>query len=177
MSKRPSPSVMRKVLADLEVPKHHKKPSPAIDKLNALGLDAICDMIMEGGGIVAIAAEARTSTAAVVRWMAHPNNSARVREARAATAALWDEHAEMTIKNADKDVVEISRARELAFHYRWRAGKLNQAIYGDRTAHDVNGQIVHTNTAERQREIDLLLEKRQKSAPLTIDASPEPEPQ
>ena len=171
---------MRKVLDALEVPEAYLPreaepeiipPAPsgahARAKLDKLGIATICEMITEGLGVRDIAARADVSRGSVLTWLDAPGHSARVRDARMATAWLWDEEAENAIRIAAAEPAELTRARELAFHFRWRAGKLNQAIYGDRTKHDVSGEIVHLTGEQRQAEISRLLAKR--GEPLTLE--------
>src|SRR5271165_2749551 len=99
-------------------------PPAARAKLDAFGIDAVCKLITDGVGIRGIAAEAGVSTGSVLTWLERdPEHSARVREARRLTAWHWDEEAERAIKDAAPEPAELMRARELAFHYRWRAGK------------------------------------------------------
>jgi hypothetical protein len=40
--------------------------------------------------------------------------------------------AESILRNAEGSKEELMRARELAQHYRWKAGKMNPKAYGDR---------------------------------------------
>lgn len=67
-------------------------------------------------------------------WLsADPERAARAREARGMAAVLWDESAEAEIRGAS-DQFELSRAKELAQHYRWRATKIAPRLYGDKVA-------------------------------------------
>jgi hypothetical protein len=72
------------------------------------------------------------SVGSLLTWIdADPERSARVREARAAMAKVWDEKAEDFILQAG-DEFALKRARELAHHYRWRATKIAPREYGDK---------------------------------------------
>ena len=93
------------------------------DMLDALGVDAVCEMIVDGASYAHIASSAGVSKSAFIAWVARDaDRSARVREARILSAQTFDELAELSISQAS-DVFELSRAKELAHHYRWRAAK------------------------------------------------------
>lgn len=172
------PSQLHKVLAELQVPEVYRTPvkgsyGSAIAKLNALGIDAICHMITNGQTLQEIAREADVALASLLTWLERdPNNSARAKEARRITAWHWDEQAVTEIRNASSEPAEIARAREIAFHYRWRAGKLNQAVYGEKSEQKISGEIVHTTPDQRRQKIEQL-EKRLGRVPPTIDGKVE----
>ena len=106
-------------------------PSHAQGKLDAYGLDAVCESIIAGGTLTFVAADAGVSLTSLLTWIeAIPERSARVREARAATGRLWDEKAETEIREA-ADEFGLKKAKELAHHYRWRASKIAAREYGD----------------------------------------------
>lgn len=105
--------------------------SPAQDKLDAYGLDAVCEAIVSGGTLTFVAADAGVSLTRLLAWIeVTPERSARVREARATTGRLWDEKAETEIRDAP-DEFGLKKAKELAHHYRWRASKIAAREYGD----------------------------------------------
>jgi len=105
--------------------------SPAQDKLDAYGLDAVCEAIVSGGTLTFVAADAGVSLTRLLAWIeVTPERSARVREARATTGRLWDEKAEAEIRDAP-DEFGLKKAKELAHHYRWRASKIAAREYGD----------------------------------------------
>lgn len=101
--------------------------------------DAAIEKI-EGGSSVAQMAEAvGISRSALWRWLnADEGRSARVTRARQLSAAAWDEKAERGIREAS-DPFELSRAKELAHHYRWRASKIAPKDYGDKTETTLTG--------------------------------------
>ena len=101
-------------------------------KLDKLGVDEIIEMITEdGSSLRGIANEVGVSIAALLNWIAaEPDRSARVREARAGMAKLWDEKAEDMLRQAE-DEFGLKKAKELAHHYRWRASKTAPKEYGD----------------------------------------------
>jgi len=53
---------------------------------------------------------------------------------------LWDEMATQKIEDADTDF-QLTQARELAHHYRWRASKIAPKEYGDKQQVDVSGSL------------------------------------
>src|ERR1700722_17134470 len=106
-------------------------PPVAQDKINAYGLDAVCDDILNGKSLREIARNLGVDIAQICRWKAQPQHSARVSDAMAATAEYWDQVAVDGIAQA-RDAFELAKARELALHYRWRASKIAPKLYGDR---------------------------------------------
>lgn len=80
------------------------------------------------------------------------------------TAVLWDQEAEKAIREAPAIAEEMTRARELAQHFRWRAAKLNPRQYGDKLDLTHRGVITTmpidmAQLTEEQREVmqDVLL--------------------
>lgn len=102
-------------------------------RLDKVGIDEIVEMIaVEGASLRGIATEVGVSAGSLLTWIeADPERSARVRDARAQLAKLWDEKAEDVLQQAD-DEFKLKKARELASHYRWRASKTAPREYGDR---------------------------------------------
>ena len=139
-----------------------KQPS-AKEKLNALGVDGICEFISEGLTLTAIAQQIGVSIGSLIGWIeAEPERSARVREARSASARIWDEKAVEVIEDA-ADPFELTKARELAQHYRWRASKTAPREYGDRQQIDVN-DITPKSQAQVDIELAALIDKAKRVA-------------
>jgi exopolyphosphatase/pppGpp-phosphohydrolase len=112
------------------------KSLTAVEKIDAFGLAAICEAILQPKPQRVIAEDLGVSSGSLVAWIAaDPERSARVREARAQTALMWDDKATHVIEEA-KDQFELAKAKELAHHYRWRASKIAPREYGDKV--DVN---------------------------------------
>jgi len=106
----------------------------AANRLEALGIAAICERIIAGVTERSIAADAGVSVATFSEWIAKDNErSARAREARKQSAHQFAEKAEEEIRNA-ADPFELSKAKELAHHWRWRASKANPKEFGDKLA-------------------------------------------
>lgn len=109
------------------------------DKLDAYGVEAVCNDVSDTKTLTAIAREQGVSIGSLLAWIeAEPERSARVREARAYTARLWDERAEEEIRLAE-DEMGMKKARELAHHYRWRAAKIAPRDYGDKVQQEITG--------------------------------------
>lgn len=107
-------------------------PGAAREKLNKVGVDAICDDLCAGSSLTGIANEYGVSLGSLLAWIqADTERSARVRETRGAMAKVWDEKAEDEIRQAD-DEFKLKKARELAHHYRWRAAKVAPGEYGEK---------------------------------------------
>jgi hypothetical protein len=116
-------------------------PPVARAKLDAFGLDNVCEAIAAGESMSALARRLHVGYGQLSVWIASdPERSARVQEARASTAKLWDEEAERLLKKAP-DPFELTRARELGHHYRWRASKIAPKEYGDKSTVDANVSV------------------------------------
>ena len=116
----------------------------AAAKLDAYGLDQVCEDIANKTHLEAIAKRLGVSLESFLRWIEKdPNRSARVREVRTWMAKVWEEEAERVIREAGDDVegdgpssVELrkfalAKAKELAHHYRWRAKAIAPKEFGD----------------------------------------------
>lgn len=113
--------------------------APAKDALDALGLDGVCARICDGDTMTGIAQSLGITFGSLSTWLeASPERSARTREARALAARQWDEQALTKIENAS-DAFELSKAKEVAHHLRWRATKIAPA-YSDRQAVELTGK-------------------------------------
>lgn len=107
-------------------------PPFASNRLDDFGLDAVCEIIADGGTMTAVAKKLEVSFGTLSNWIARDDErSARVTEARRTAARFWDEKAEARIDEAP-DAFELARAKELAFHYRWRSSKIAPLEYGDK---------------------------------------------
>jgi hypothetical protein len=97
--------------------------------------DEIIARIESGEMLTAIAVSLGLDRANFNKWLqADKLRSARAHEARINASAAWDEKAEQGIAEAS-DPFELSRAKEMAHHYRWRASKIAPKTYGDKVAH------------------------------------------
>ncbi|MBA3622875.1 MAG: hypothetical protein H0W48_00090 [Methylibium sp.] len=105
----------------------------AQDKLNAVGIDAITDMIVDGKTYRVIAGTLGVSLGVLSDWLNNPERLQASARAREIAAQTFDEMAEHRLDSA-ADPFALSIARELAVHYRWRAKAANPKRYGDKVA-------------------------------------------
>ena len=113
----------------------------ARSKLDALGVEAVCDAFLRGSSMIAFAEEHMIDLSQLLRWILEDaGRSLRVREARCEAAIVWDEMTEALLVGC-KDAFELAKAAQLAHHYRWRASKIAPRIYGD------HARIEHTGAA------------------------------
>ncbi|MBK8772451.1 MAG: hypothetical protein IPM06_18790, partial [Rhizobiales bacterium] len=116
--------------------KGEDKPLTAAQRLDAIGIDAICERLTAGESQKAIANSLGIWASHFAEWLAaDEERSARAREARTISARHWDDQAESVLLEADEDKPgSIAKARELASHYRWRASKYAPKDYGEKLA-------------------------------------------
>jgi hypothetical protein len=104
----------------------------ALALCDAMGIEALCDKLIEGQPQRKIAADIGVGIATLSGWIAADlERSARAREARIASSRTFDEMAESEIRQAD-DPFKLSRAKELAHHLRWKASKMAPKEYGEK---------------------------------------------
>jgi len=132
-----SPPATRRSAATAGKPSQ-PEPTPS-ERLDALGVDWLCDQIVEGKSLTAIAKEQGMHHATLLRWVAAEDERQRlVREARIASAQAFDEMALQGILKA-KTKIAIAVAKEAAHHLRWRASKINPADYGEKVQTELTG--------------------------------------
>jgi hypothetical protein len=113
-------------------------------KIDAFGLDAICDMIEQDNFYPAIAAKIGVSEALLHAWLTQdPERSARANAARARSARYCDHLALVALETITDDAPPgmIARQREIASHYRWRAKKRDPKEFGDRQIQAHEGDV------------------------------------
>lgn len=115
-------------------PKKRKMPSPAQDALTAADAERpIHERIASGQTYRQIASSVGVSMGVFAFWIdATPERSQACARAREIAAQFFDEQAEARIDEAE-DMFELSKAKEIATHLRWRAKAANPKRYGDRT--------------------------------------------
>lgn len=107
--------------------------------LDATGLEKIVEMITEGKAYRYIARELGVGTSRLVAWIDVDAERAQAcARARLLAAQAFEELAAEVIEDAS-DMFELSKAKELASHYRWRAKAANPKYYGDKV--DVNATM------------------------------------
>ena len=121
------------------VAKKQTRPPTSRAKCDAFGLDRICEMIIAGESMTAIAAQVGVHISTLIEWSEEdPQRSARMRESRRHSGRVWDERAESVIIQAG-DKFELDKAKELAHHYRWRAKAIAPREYGDKVTQEHTG--------------------------------------
>ena len=116
-----------------------KKQPTIADRIEAFGIEAICERLSNGVTMTAIAEEIGVTVGKLSQWIASDEeHSARAREARIHAARIWDEKALSVVEQA-LDPFELARAKELAHHYRWRASKTAPKEYGDKVLNEHTG--------------------------------------
>lgn len=137
-------------------------PRTAQAKITDYGLDAMCEAITDGRTIQAIVAEIGVSRMAWARWIAdpeHPDRKVAVDAARIAAAAAEDDLALGVLQDLPDDPSpgQVSKAREVANHRRWRAARMDPATYGDRHQVDLNAKVENLNPGALDAEIAALV--------------------
>jgi hypothetical protein len=113
-------------------PKHTPTNREHLAKLDAFGVDQFCEWILDGKMQREIAEHLEITPSSVTLWIySDEARLERIKEVKKLAAHAWDELAVETLRKA-KTPIELGVARELAHHYRWRAGKINHREYGDR---------------------------------------------
>lgn len=116
-----------------------KKQPTIAERIEAFGIEAVCERLANGVTMTAIAEEIGVTVGKLSQWIASDEeHSARAREARIHAARIWDEKALSVIEQA-LDPFELQRAKELAHHYRWRASKTAPKDYGDKVTQEHTG--------------------------------------
>lgn len=114
-------------------------------RLDAYGVDAVCEDIGNELSLRGIAAKLGVSPGSLLTWIeADAERSARVREVRQAMGRHWDEKSESVIRDAE-DEFALKKAKELAHHYRWRAKAVAPKEYGDKVQTEHSGGVTVTH--------------------------------
>jgi transposase len=143
-TKKAAPEKEGKPNAPVDSTKTHAKRGEVREKLDEIGIDAICAMFEAGKMQRQIANELGVGDTILLKWIASDEQrSARARESRARGASAWDELALEELQGIPDEASQgqIARAREVASHYRWRASKLGRAEYGEKTEIEHSGSI------------------------------------
>lgn len=111
------------------------KRETANDKLDKIGIDAICDLIEEDKSYKVIADELGVKKPTLLAWIQEDaDRSARAKTALENSARFNDDAALQAIQALQPGATsaEIAKARELAQHYRWRARVRSPKVYGEK---------------------------------------------
>jgi hypothetical protein len=119
------------------------KPAPLKDKLDAVGIDAICERVSDCETLQSIADSVKVSKGTLITWLAgHADQYARAREAQADKLAedilaIADDGSNDTYQTEDGEVTNhdvIARSRLRVDARKWLAGKMAPKKYGDKLA-------------------------------------------
>lgn len=96
--------------------------------------DEIYEMLAKGETYRAIAAHFDVSLTRLAEWLSRPEHSARIQASLRVSADTFADKAEEVLKTIGDQAMngEITRCRELAHHYRWKAAKRAPTVYGDK---------------------------------------------
>jgi uncharacterized protein (DUF2237 family) len=112
--------------------------------LNDVGIHQICEWITEGVSYRNIAKRLDISLGSFTWWIdGDKERSHACACAREVAAQTYDEMALEVIEEAE-DQFALSKAKEMAVHYRWRAKAANPKRYGDKVQTELSGAVAHT---------------------------------
>jgi transcriptional regulator with XRE-family HTH domain len=115
-------------------------PPIARAKIEALGETTILEQIASGKAQSEIARSVNVSIAALNEWLhSDSDRSARVTQAMTESAESWIDRGLAYVLEAERDAVEIQRARILEQHCARRAAIRNPRRYGDKL--EVSGTV------------------------------------
>lgn len=127
-----------------------RKPTAPRKTLEQLGVEWLCEQIIDGRSFRDVALELGMNVSTLTRWAAKPENNTQVREARIASAQAFDEMALEGILQATSKIA-LGRAKEAAHHLRWRASNMNPGQYGDKLRIDSNVNLTNLSEEELAR--------------------------
>jgi hypothetical protein len=126
------------------------RTTPALDKINAVGLDQLCDWFADGRSQTDIARELGINQSHLSHWIAaDPTRSARVNMCRELGAEVYEEQAwaELDIKaemyanpQLASSLVQLARERAQSC---WRRASVRSPKYSDKRTSEVNVNVRH----------------------------------
>lgn len=126
------------------------RAAEARPKIEAYGIENICDDIIDGKSYRDIAQSLGVGTSSLHAWLAvDPERSARARAALTESAMSCDDEALAVLKDPQ---VDPARAREIASHLRWRARVRDQAKYGEKLQVDQRTEVINLSAQEIARQ-------------------------
>jgi hypothetical protein len=123
-----------------------KPPTPR-DRIEAMGEVGILNLIAQGESMRNIARLLDSPVSTLHAWLAEtPERSQAHARSREAAAESYDDMALESLERADRE--NISVAREIAAHYRWRAKAANPKRYSDKLQLDATVETKVVGDAE-----------------------------
>jgi transposase len=105
-------------------------------------IEEIISMLIEGKTYRQIADNLGVALSTLHDFTSRPEHSARAREALEYSSDTYADKAEQVLIEAERDMIEISRARELAQYYKWKASKRSPKKYGDKIDVTTGGEKI-----------------------------------
>lgn len=97
-----------------------------------LDINLIIDDLIDGLSYRSIANKYDVKLSTLHNFVSKPEHSARAKNALEISAQTFEDEAERVLLNAERDSVEIQRAKELSQLYKWKAAKRNPKRYSDK---------------------------------------------
>lgn len=125
------------------------KPKPKTKRvrntIKRFDIDIVCNRLVEGVKWQYIADEFKMPVSTLHNFISNNTEfSARVKLAKETSSESYADKAEQVLLQAEGTKEELMRARELAQHYRWMAGKRNPKKYGDRVDVTTDGEKINS---------------------------------
>lgn len=154
--------------------------APAMEKLDSIGLDEICDRLVDGDSYTGLAREYGVSVASFSNWVAlDVERSTRAQEASRLGATAIVESINEDLKAAS-NAFELAKAEKIGYNKRWVASKMDSRKFGDKLQIDQKTTVINLSTEEIQRreaELDAQIAKLKAGSSVTpIEAPADDEP-
>lgn len=112
-------------------------------------IEDIIECIISGDTYRVIAEKFEVPLSTLHDFISSTEHSARVKAAQEISADSYADKAEKVLIDAKGTLTEISRARELAQHYRWKASKRSPKRFGDRL--ELDGGVDNRTTLDPEQ--------------------------
>ena len=154
------------------------RPPTTAQRLDAIGIEVICEKVADCVTLQRIADEVGISKGSLITWLSgHADQYARAREAQADVLAedllaIADEDTATTRSMGDGvvdvvfDSTAVARNRLRVDARKWLAGKMNSKKYGDRTVlagdedapirHDISGVLAQIREAQTRLGLNVI---------------------
>jgi len=113
--------------------------SGRIEKIPRPPIETVIEDIFQGLSYRAMASKYGMSLTVLFDFLHQPEHSARIKEVRQQTADMDADRAEQVLIEAEGTMAEVTRARELAQFYKWRASKKAPKYYGEKVEVEASG--------------------------------------
>lgn len=110
-----------------------------MSKIGNIKIDELIDLIIDGKTYRQIANHFDVKLSTLADFVAKPEHSARVKNALKVSSDTYADKAEQVLIDAERDLIEMQRAKELSQYYKWKASKRSPSTYGDKI--DVSADI------------------------------------